>query len=172
MAIDTETKQFASMEFPLSLKRQDAFPLDGSCLFTSLAQAQEYAASDPTAYAGQLIVVAHAGIALVYVIEDTAGTLCKLRKEVRERSYGSNVTALTLADNTEYRLTGVSELTLAFPAGRFECWLRVETAQGEAPQITFPESARFLGAEPEFAAGRCYEISVKDGVCIVAGEAA
>lgn len=59
-----------------------------------------------------------------------------------------------------------------FPAGRFECWLRIETAQGEAPQITFPESARFLGAEPEFAAGRCYEISVKDGVCIVAGEAA
>lgn len=92
----------------------------------------------------------------------------KIRKITAEESAAN----IALADNTEYRLMGVSELTLTFPAGQFECWLRIETAQSGTPQITFPQSARFLGAEPEFAAGRCYEISVKDGVCIVAGEAA
>ena len=134
------------------------------------AQMQEYLKGDPAAYPGEMVVYANSGVANAYLIQDGTGQVRMLKKEPYEASYGPSKTALMLAGNTEYRMTNVSQLALSFPHGRFECWLRIETAETGTPQITFPQSARFLGQRPSFAAGRCYEISVKDGVCIAAEE--
>lgn len=78
MAIDNTSKTYAFMEFPLSISRQDAFPLDRNSVFYSLAEAQTYAQTSPLAYVGQLISVVVDGEASAYVIEDTAGTLTPL----------------------------------------------------------------------------------------------
>ena len=48
MAVNGSDKSFAKMEFPLGMKRQDAFPLDDSSVFYSLEDAQAYAQSNPT----------------------------------------------------------------------------------------------------------------------------
>ena len=45
------------MEFPLSISRQGAFPLDKASVYYSLADAQTYASTNPTAYPGQPIAV-------------------------------------------------------------------------------------------------------------------
>ena len=37
-------------------------------------------------------------------------------------------TEITLADNTEYRLENVATLTLTYPMGNFECWLKLTFA--------------------------------------------
>ena len=49
MAVNGSDKSFAKMEFPLGMKRQDAFPLDDSSVFYSLEDAQTYAQSNPPA---------------------------------------------------------------------------------------------------------------------------
>ena len=79
--------------------------------------------------------------------------------------------AITLADNTEYYLTNVSDLTFTYPvSGRYECWIYIETAtSGTSPlPITFPTS-EYIGNVPEFAANEKWEISIKNGV-IIAGK--
>ena len=45
------------MEFPLSISRQGAFPIDKASVYYSLADAQEYASNNPTSYPGQPIAV-------------------------------------------------------------------------------------------------------------------
>ena len=45
------------MEFPLSIQRQDAFPLDKSSVFYSLEEAEEYASTSPLSYPTQVIGV-------------------------------------------------------------------------------------------------------------------
>ena len=55
MAINGSDKSFAFMEFPLSMSRQDAFPLDKNSVFYSMSDAQTYAQTNPTAYVGQVI---------------------------------------------------------------------------------------------------------------------
>ena len=50
-------KNFAFMEFPLSMSRQGDFPLDKSSLWWDLEAAKAYAKSNPTAYPGQPITV-------------------------------------------------------------------------------------------------------------------
>lgn len=57
MAINGSDKSFAFMEFPLSMSRQDAFPLDKNSVFYSMSDAQTYAQTNPTAYVGQVIAV-------------------------------------------------------------------------------------------------------------------
>lgn len=53
----TVKKDFSYMEFPLSVQRQDAFPLDKNSVFYSLAEAQEYASTSPLSYPTQVIGV-------------------------------------------------------------------------------------------------------------------
>ena len=77
-------------------------------------------------------------------------------------------TSLTLADNTEYYLTNVANLTLTFPSGNFECWSAVITA-GSFTAINFPSGATFIGNAPTFGAGEKWEISVKNGT-VIAGK--
>lgn len=71
-----------------------------------------------------------------------------------------------LADNIEYRLTQVQSLTFGFPAGNFECWVRLETATSGSISVTFPETAKFIGKAPSFGVGETWELSIKDNVVI------
>lgn len=75
MAVDTTKNTYAGMDFPLQINRQDAFPLDGTEVWPSLAEAQTYAQTNPTAYVGQKISVMENGKSVPYIIEDEAGTL-------------------------------------------------------------------------------------------------
>lgn len=81
-------------------------------------------------------------------------------------------TTLKLADNTEYRLTGVQTLTITFPTGKFECWLRIETAGSGTIAVTLPETAKYIGDAPSFGTGETWELSVKDGVVVAGKESA
>ena len=76
-------------------------------------------------------------------------------------------TNITLADNTEYRLTGVTALTLAYPTGEFECWLKITTAAEGTITITLPTS-QYIGETPTFGNGETWEMSIKDGVVVAA----
>lgn len=74
---------------------------------------------------------------------------------------------LTVADNTEYRFSSVvTSLTLAFPAGNFDCWLKFTT--GSSITVTFPSGTKYVGGAPTFEASKTYEISIKDRVVICA----
>ena len=78
MAVNNTTKIYSKMEFPLAMQRQDAFALDPTSVWPSLAAAQEYAKSTPTAYIGQVLSVVTGGKAISYTIADAAGTLAPL----------------------------------------------------------------------------------------------
>ena len=75
MAVDNTKKSYPFMEFPLSMARQDAFPLDKTTVFQSLEDAQAYAASDPTAYVGQHLSVVIDGVSSPYHIKNEKGDL-------------------------------------------------------------------------------------------------
>lgn len=75
MAINNTEKTFSSMEFPLSMKRQDAFALDPTCVWDSLAKAENYAKTNPTAYIGQHLSVVVDGVSTPYQIKNEAGEL-------------------------------------------------------------------------------------------------
>jgi|SRR5699024_4432641 len=72
MAINGSDKSFSKMEFPLGMKRQDAFPLDDSSIFYSMSDAQTYAQSNPTAYVGQVIAVVEGGVSTIYQIKNAS----------------------------------------------------------------------------------------------------
>lgn len=75
MAVNNTVKSYSKMEFPLSIKRQDAFSVDPTEIWNSLAEAQEYAKNDPTAYIGQEFSVIVDGVATRYMIKNAAGDL-------------------------------------------------------------------------------------------------
>lgn len=76
---------------------------------------------------------------------------------------GSNI---TLADNTEYRLTAVTTLNLTYPTGRFECWMRLTFAASGEATVILPTGTKYIGAAPDFKNGETWEMSIKDGVVI------
>lgn len=78
MAVNNTAKTYSNMEFPLSMKRQDAFSLDPTCVWPSMADAQNSAKTNPTAYIGQLLSVIVDGVATPYVIQNAAGDLAPL----------------------------------------------------------------------------------------------
>ena len=75
-------------------------------------------------------------------------------------------TEITLADNTEYRLTNVTTLTLNYPEGEFECWLKLTFAESGSITVTLPTGTKYIGNAPSFANGEIWEMSIKDGVVI------
>lgn len=75
-------------------------------------------------------------------------------------------TTITLADNTEYRLTDVTTLTLTYPTGSFECWMSLTFAASGTITVTLPTGTRYIGNAPSFANGETWEMSIKDGVVI------
>ena len=66
---------FPFMEFPLSISRQDGFPLDRYSVFSSFEAAQTYAQTSRLAYVGQTIAVVVDGIATQYSIKNILGEL-------------------------------------------------------------------------------------------------
>lgn len=75
--------------------------------------------------------------------------------------------SLTLADNTEYRFSSaVTSLTLTFPSGNFDCWLKFTT--GSSITVNFPSGTKYVGGAPTFEASKTYEMSIKDGSVICA----
>lgn len=74
---------------------------------------------------------------------------------------GSNI---TLADNTEYRLTDVTTLTLTYPAGDFECWMRLNFAASGDITVTLPAGTGYIGTAPDFHNGETWELSFKDKI--------
>lgn len=80
-----------------------------------------------------------------------------------------NNSTVTLADNTEYSGTAITDLTFAFPTGNFECYISLSTVSSGTVTITFPQTAKYIGEAPTFSTGEEWEISIKNGV-IVAGK--
>ncbi len=78
MAVNNTEKKYSGMEFPLAMKRQDAFALDPTCVWPSMADAQNYAKTNPTAYIGQVLSVVVDGVATSYTIQNAAGDLAPL----------------------------------------------------------------------------------------------
>lgn len=78
----------------------------------------------------------------------------------------TSVTSLTLEDNTEYRLTDVSSLTLYYPEENFEVWMKLSFSSIETINVIFPIETKYIGAAPTFNNSETWEISIKDGVAI------
>lgn len=76
-------------------------------------------------------------------------------------STGSNI---ALADNTEYRLTDVTTLTLTYPTGNFECWMRLNFAASGNVTVTLPTGTKYIGTAPDFKNGETWELSFKDKI--------
>lgn len=73
--------------------------------------------------------------------------------------------SITLADNTEYYLTDVADLTLTFPTGNFECWISLTTAASGTVNVTLPTS-QYIGSVPAFGNGETWEISIKNSIVV------
>ena len=71
---------------------------------------------------------------------------------------------ITLADNTEYRLTDVTTLKLTYPTGDFECWMRLTFAASGTITVTLPADTKYIGTAPDFKNGETWELSFKDKV--------
>ena len=76
-------------------------------------------------------------------------------------STGSNI---ALADNTEYRLTDVTILTLTYPTGNFECWMRLNFAASGDITVTLPAGTGYIGTAPDFHNGETWELRFKDKI--------
>lgn len=142
MAKDSSYKSFK--EYPGPVKRQDAFPLDLTSVYTSIADAQAYAKENPAAYVGQILTVClkdetTSKYNLYYFgIMDTSGTLMQIMTLVdsqnlisqlgRVMTYkGSMYIALEdvlLSYNNEYIHASVNELNQA----------AMQVTNGAAPQ--------------------------------------
>lgn len=75
-------------------------------------------------------------------------------------------TALTLVDGKEYHLSDITNLSISFPNGNFECWLSISFADEGAVSLTFPDDASYIGYAPLPSNGEKWEISVKNGVVV------
>lgn len=69
-----------------------------------------------------------------------------------------------LVDNAEYRLADITTLTLNYPAGDFECWLKLTFAESGSITVTLPTGTKYIGNAPSFANGETWELSFKDKV--------
>lgn len=71
---------------------------------------------------------------------------------------------ITLADNTEYRLTDVTTLKLSYPVGDFESWMRLTFAASGNITVTLPTDTKYIGTAPDFHNGETWELSFKDKI--------
>lgn len=71
---------------------------------------------------------------------------------------------ITLSDNTEYRLTDVSTLTLNYPSSDFESWMRLTFAESGNITVTLPAYTKYIGTAPDFKNGETWELSFKDDI--------
>ena len=100
-----------------------------------------------------------------YVDVDTLNSLMSTKKDIAITVTDVGST-LALSDNTEYRLTDISSLTISYPQGNFEIWMNISFSPTEVVNVVFPPETKYIGAEPNFDNGQIWEISIKDGVAI------
>ena len=76
--------------------------------------------------------------------------------------------SFSMNDNTEYRLTNVTTLTLYAPHNRphYECWFSLTFANSGKVTVTLPTDMKYIGSAPDFNNGESWEMSIKDGVVI------
>ena len=74
--------------------------------------------------------------------------------------------SLTLADNTEYRLTNAQDVMVLYPNTSFESWIKVTFAETGTYIFRLPSTSKYIGTAPTFGNGETWEISIKDGVVI------
>ena len=72
---------------------------------------------------------------------------------------------LTVSDNAEYYGENITALTVTYPTGNFDCWLKLQFAETGTITVTLPTS-RYIGEAPQFKNGETWEISIKDGVVV------
>lgn len=89
------------------------------------------------------------------------------QRAVTEYSYSTAQMSVTLADNAEYRMTGLQTLTVQYPEdAKFECWMRLNFAASGNITVTLPADTKYIGTAPDFKNGETWEMSIKDGVVI------
>lgn len=105
----------------------------------------------------------HSNKSVLDGLSDSNGILKYNDKSIvpQKISEGSNI---TLADNTEYRLTNVTTLKLSYPVGDFESWMRLIFAASGNITFTLPAYTKYIGTAPNFKNGETWELSFKDKV--------
>ena len=87
------------------------------------------------------------------------------QRAVTEYSYSTAQMSVTLADNAEYRMTGLQTLTVQYPEdAKFECWMRLNFAASGNVTVTLPTGTKYIGTAPNFKNGETWELSFKDKV--------
>lgn len=94
-------------------------------------------------------------------VKNVKMALDELVTKLHTHATGTNI---TLADNTEYRLTDVTTLTLTYPTGNFECWMSLTFAASGNITVTLPADTKYIGTAPDFKNGETWELSFKDKV--------
>ena len=87
------------------------------------------------------------------------------QRAVTEYSYSTAQMSVTLADNAEYRMTGLQTLTVQYPEdAKFECWMRLNFAASGDITVTLPAGTGYIGTAPDFHNGETWELSFKDKI--------
>lgn len=119
-----------------------------------------------TSYQVEICRVSFANSQITGIVSQIGNAELKVAGVSRLTPTGGTVN-LTVADNTEYRFSSaVTSLTITFPTGNFDCWLRFTT--GSSITVSLPASATYIGGAPTFEASKTYEMSIKDGVVLCA----
>lgn len=95
--------------------------------------------------------------------DGSAARMVAVKGATKQVATGSNI---ALTDNTEYRLTDVTELTITYPDGNFECWMSLTFAASGNITVTLPADTKYIGTAPDFKNGEMWEMSIKDGVVV------
>lgn len=106
----------------------------------------------------------HSNKSVLDGLSDSNGVLYYNNKPIIAQKISEGPYIITLADNTEYRLTDVSTLTLSYPTGDFECWMRLTFAASGNITVTLPADTKYIGTAPDFKNGETWELSFKDKV--------
>ena len=82
-----------------------------------------------------------------------------------QHTYSTAQVSATLADNAEYRMTGLQTLTVQYPENaKFECWMRLSFAASGDITVTLPAGTGYIGTAPDFQNGETWELSFKDKI--------
>lgn len=82
-----------------------------------------------------------------------------------QHTYSTAQVSATLADNAEYRMTGLQTLTVQYPENaKFECWMRLNFVASGDITVTLPAGTGYIGTAPDFQNGETWELSFKDKI--------
>ena len=151
----TIRKNVASTTIPRAVRRSNAFPLDASAVWYSYGEMANYAASNPTAYVGQILsLIDEKGNATAYIIKNIEGELIQVGTGVAsetENVFGDNRTIVLNEETLSLKNWGVkyykwdaeSETHVLVEVSDSNPWItglepRVDTTNGE-PELAWYE---------------------------------